>query len=524
VGLYPNPVAHGDAGEFVVLDVPNGTDLSAYTLTDGETSVPLPAVETETVLLSTAANRTRRLVDRPVTAMPGRLELANSGETLRLLRGNETADAVEYADAPSGERLIPAPDGDGAMPARATSRWVPLGATDREPVVADGGRVSAFVLPDAGGLPVEELQSASDRILLGGYTLTSKRVATTLRQASRRNVTVRVLLDGDPVGGMDARQVRLLDSLVAAGVEVRVIGGERARYRFYHPKYAVVDDLAIVTTENWKPSGVGGHASRGWGVVTSQPRILEGLVATYRADIGWRDAIPWREYRKTVNGTTAEPATRTFGTQFPAESVHVDRTRLLVAPDNAESSVIDLLRNANESIWIEQAGVGGLRQPFVRQSVAAARRGVRVRILLGGAWYNQEENQAVADRLNAIAAREGLDLEARLVEPDGRFARLHAKGAVVDDEHVLLGSLNWNNNSARNNREVAVILTGDAVADYYGAVVRADWEGGQPRVSIGLLVAVLVGLVGAGLAARRLGFAPVDRTRHQSRRTGPRGL
>lgn len=64
----------------------------------------------------------------------------------------------------------------------------------------------------------------------------------------------------------------------------------------------------------------------------------------------------------------------------------------------------------------------------------------------------------------------------------------------------------WNNNSARNNREVALVLRGEAVGDYYGDVIRADWRGGQPRLTIGLAVACLLAAVGAGTVARRVRF------------------
>jgi len=506
VGLYPNPVVEGDAGEFVVLDVP-GDVASSLALTDGETTVPVPNGTDGTVLFSTAANRTRRLVDRPVRQLPGRLALANGGERLRLVHGNVTVDAVTYADAPEGAVLRVG----GEDHAEGSAGWEPLGATDRPVVTGGPGTVEAFVLPDAGGAPADELANATDRILLAGYTLTSQRVAATLRRASHRNVTVRVLVEGGPVGGISERQARLLDGLAAAGIEVRVVGGDRARYRYHHPKYAVVDDRAVVTTENWKPAGVGGRASRGWGVVTEQPAIVDGLAATFRADASWRDAVPWEDYRSAVNGTNASVATGTFGGRFAVQSVPVNRTRLLVAPDNAEGAVVDLLRSAEDSIWVEQAGVGSVGQPFVRESVAAARRGVTVRLLLGNEWYNREDNRAVADRLNAMAEREALDLEARLVDPNGRFDHLHAKGAVVDGEHVLLGSLNWNNNSARHNREVALVLTGEAVGDYFGRVVRADWQGGRTRVVVGLALVALLAAIVAAWIGRRIEFVPTAR-------------
>jgi phosphatidylserine/phosphatidylglycerophosphate/cardiolipin synthase-like enzyme len=497
VAVYPDPVADGDAGEFVVIDVPEGVDATAYNLSDGETTVALPAVRPGRVAVATGGSRPARMSGYRTVSLEATLQLANTGEELRLRHDESVVDAMRYDDTKEGELRVADDDG---------RRWRPLGATDRPVITAGPGRVRAFVLPDAGGLPARFLGRADERIRLAGYTLTSRRVTDALVAAHRRNVSVRVLVDGAPVGGMATAQVRRLNRLARAGVDVRVLGGPRARYRFHHPKYAVVDDRALVTTENWKPAGVGGRASRGWGVVTNQSAVVAGLAATFRADATWRDAIPWVRAREDVDPVEAESATGRFGRRTAPARLPVSETRLLVAPDNAEASVVDLLAGANESIWIEQPSVGGRGQPFVGASVAAARRGVAVRLLLGSAWYNEEPNRATAERLRALAAREGLDLEVRLVEPRGRFERIHAKGVVVDGETVVLGSLNWNNNSVRNNREVALVLRGEAVGDYFESVIRADWRGGEGRLLVGLAAITLLGALVAVRVGRRIEF------------------
>jgi hypothetical protein len=58
-------------------------------------------------------------------------------------------------------------------------------------------------------------------------------------------VTVRVLVEGGPVGGVSRRSAGLLDRFTEAGVEVRVVSGPHARYQFHHAKYAVVGDRAL---------------------------------------------------------------------------------------------------------------------------------------------------------------------------------------------------------------------------------------------------------------------------------------
>jgi len=84
----------------------------------------------------------------------------------------------------------------------------------------------------------------------------------------------------------------------------------------------------------------------------------------------------------------------------------------------------------------------------------------------------------------------------KLAKSGDRYEKIHAKGAIVDDDRVVLGSLNWNEQAATNNREVILLLYGDEVADYYGDVFDADWGGGKPELPVGLIGAVVGCLIG----------------------------
>lgn len=510
VSIYPNPSAHGDEGEFVRLWLPADADLAEYSLADDQVTVPLSTGENQApprpppgggyVTVSTDPNLTASITDRRVTLLDDRFQLANGGDEVQLFHNGTVIDDLRYDRAPEGDVYNATAD-----------RWRPLGATERPVVTAGSGEVEVFVLPDEPDRAIEALRSADDRILLAGYTLTSQRVVDALLSAHRRGVTVEVLVEGAPVGGMSERAAAALDELTAAGVPVRVVGGERARYRFHHAKYAVVDDSALVTTENWKPSGVGGRSSRGWAVLTDQSRIVEGLLATYRADAGWEDAIPWAEF----DGTTlvdAEPADGEYPSQFDPRSVPVERTRLLVAPDNAREGLVSLIAGAEESVAVKQVRIGSRGFPLLQAIIDAAQRGVEVHILLSGAWYVRDENERMAAWLAEQAETGDLPLSVRLAEPDGRFEKIHAKGLIVDGETVALGSANWNDNSLRNNREVVLVLDGEAAAGYFGEVFDADWttrrdqSGRDHQLPLGLALACLAVAVLAILVAARLRF------------------
>lgn len=496
--VYPNPTAYGDAGEYVALSVPDETDLGVYRLSDDCGGAELPnRTAGGRVVLTANRSTVTETVTGPVLEVSGFPALANDGETLVLTGPTGTVDTVEYSDAPEGDVLRPDAD----------RRWRPLGATDFEPAVGEGGPVRAFALPDSPGVPLDVVADADRRILLAGYTFTSERVTEALIDARRRGVTVEVLVDGAPVGGLTNRSAAALDRLVGANVSVRVVGGEGARYEFHHPKYAVADDKAVVLTENWKPAGVGGASSRGWGVVVDSAAVVDGLVRTFRADAGWDAAVPWERFRQGEFFSPAAPSGGRYPARIDPASVPVARTELLVAPDNAASRVRRLLANATESIRVVQVSIGGREDPLLQETIDAARRGVEVEILLSGAWYTREDNRRVADYLRGVADREGVPLSVRLADPGGRYEKIHAKGVVVDGDTVVVGSLNWNDNAYYDNREVAIVLYGEQAGAYFESVFERDWHGGITRVAVGLLAVVVLALTLAGAVARRIEFA-----------------
>lgn len=497
--VYPNPVAHGDAGEYLVLEVPNGTDLGTYRLADGHRAVRLPNRTADgRVVLTANQSAVPEGVQGPIVEWAGMLPLANDGEELTLSDGNGTVvDTVAYENAPEGEVLRPSAD----------RRWRPLGATSFDPVVGGPGSARAFALPDSPSVPLEVLGDADRRVLLAGYTLTSERVADRLIAARERGVTVEVLVDGAPVGGLTNRSVAVLDRLVAANVTVRVLGGEGGRYRFHHPKYAVVDSRAVVLTENWKPAGVGGTSSRGWGAVVDSPAVVDGLARTFRADSESRDAVPWEQFREDASIEPATPSRGRYPSRIDSEAVETERTELLVAPDNAAGRVRQLLANASDSIRVVQVSIGGRDDPLLREAIAAAERGVEVEVLLSGAWYTQEDNRDLRRYLERLANREGLALSVRLAETGGRYEKIHAKGVVIDGETVVLGSLNWNRNAYENNREVALVLHGEQAGSYFETIFERDWHGGITLVPAGTVIVLVTVALPVVYLTRRIEFA-----------------
>jgi phosphatidylserine/phosphatidylglycerophosphate/cardiolipin synthase-like enzyme len=488
VATLPNPAADGDAGEYVVVDAARAANL---TLSDGETRVAVPAGRRVVLTASPAAVPDRVRGERAAAS----LSLSNAAERLVLRRDGRRVDTLAYEDAPTAERLLVTAEGP---------TWRPVGFRPREVSRHGPASVRAFVLPDSPDVALAPIRDADERVLIAGYTFASARVADALVAAAGRGATVRVLVEGSPVGGVSPRQASVLDDLVAAGVSVRAVDGDRAPVDYHHPKYAVADDAAVVLTENWKPSGTGGGENRGWGVVVRSPTVADDLASLFAADADGPGTVPWSE--AGVDASAETEVLNDDGGQFPSNvapsTVDAAGVAVLTAPGNTRGAIRRRIDAADERVLVVQPTVGR-DSALLAAAVAAAERGVRVRILLSNAWYVAEENRALAESLNARVERGDLPLAARVAEPEGRYGKIHAKGLVVDDAAVV-GSLNWNRHAATENREVAVVLDGTAAADYYASVFERDWaasgdrRGAVPRLFV-LVVAVVVGVAGAAL-------------------------
>jgi phosphatidylserine/phosphatidylglycerophosphate/cardiolipin synthase-like enzyme len=139
------------------------------------------------------------------------------------------------------------------------------------------------------------------------------------------------------------------------------------------------------------------------------------------------------------------------------------------------------------------------QSPLVDALVAAAERGVKVRVLLndqkafadetifGSACPMQcqksdpkqrkNHNLDTVNLLNQVPQARGLSLSAKIADLKAMgVAIIHNKGALVDQDKALISSINWNMNSISHNRETAVLLNSPEAYAYYADLFERDWQ------------------------------------------------
>jgi phosphatidylserine/phosphatidylglycerophosphate/cardiolipin synthase-like enzyme len=512
----PDTYLPRDADAYLVLE---GTgSLDNVTISDGEGSLSFPpGVEIRgriTVADEGFAYRTTHRTfpdfelknttsEVPDMAKAGRYAPANAGDELVLSVRGETLQSIRWP-----RDFQPR---EGQVHFLGETGWDPrillLGQSQFSPETFRNATVTAFVSPDSSfGILGSALGQARREILVNAYELTHPGIGDLLVAARQRGVSVRVLLEGGPVGGITPEEMTVCAALNRSGIplfRMTTTPAAHARYRYNHAKYVVIDgESLLISTENFGINGyppAGSRGNRGWGAFIEDPGVAGYFREVFSADIQGGDVVPYAPSPGKPSFATPPP----YHAQFPSLGITGVVVTPILSPDTS-GEILSLLSRAGDRIEIEQASIrntsGDDLDPFLSAAVNASRRGVTVRILLDGSRYNDEgpaDNDEMANLVNALASRERLPLAARIMDPEaGNLAAIHTKGVIVDGQVVMLSSINWNGNSPNFNREAGVILESQALGGYFSSVFAEDWNrAGAGAAGPDLVKIALAGMV-----------------------------
>jgi len=496
-GLVLTEVCPGRPVEYVVI-TNRGPSVSLFNVTiddgEGEVRIDKDIVLDRSSSIGVTVNRTIFSSLRPNLdclqkgddgiAWSGRFTLADDGDDVGLFSGGVLMDRVIYGKVQFTGEGWTGPSVESVTKGHAVIRegadtngstdWavVPPGRSSF-PALTCQAIVEPFSVPEnAVGRLLRELSQAARTVNCSLYEITDACIVNALAACSLRGVEVNVLIEGQPVGGLSEASLNASASLQAHGVLVKELRSFESykRYDYLHAKYMIVDSRRVVImSENW---GGGLHVNRGWGVTLDSGEVGRYFEAVFKDDIGGLiDTAPARD------GGSALPL---FSVP-EVELTDVERYRCevaaLVAPDNAAERLMDMIREAQEIILVEQLSVDDrwLKGTTLLTSlIDAAERGVQVRLLMGSSWGGGD-NPAVADELNSIAQARGLDLEARSISSYHNLSVMHNKGLIIDDQ-VVVSSINWGDTSLYQNREVGAVVTSASAASYFSHLFWQDWS------------------------------------------------
>ena len=140
---------------------------------------------------------------------------------------------------------------------------------------------------------------------------------------------------------------------------------------------------------------------------------------------------------------------------------------LIVLPDDSGQPIVDLINSAQSSIRIKMFVF--TEPSLLAASIAARRRGVKVRVMLNAARRSGEsENEDTRKALTDA------DVEVRDSNPE--FDVTHEKSMVVDDATALVQSLNWETKNLTETRDYAVVTSKGHEVKEILECFDADWD------------------------------------------------
>ncbi|MFO8051932.1 MAG: lamin tail domain-containing protein [Thermoplasmatota archaeon] len=383
-------------------------------------------------------------------------------------------------------------------------------------------RLEYGVCPDSSSSIMDDLISgAGSTLLVNVYELTSHWIVSRMIGAVDRGVDVRIILEGNPVGGIRQLEKRSVARLLDKGIDVRLMYTDpsrniRDRYRYDHAKYIVADgNKVLVSTDNFKDSSfppldtASGATTRGWVVSMESKGLANDLTVVFEQDFHGPDMLDartlieeWGDIREMAN---IERSGRHVDIFRPGKAKAGSSARVMVSPDHISlrsNSLMKAIELAEKEIalelldmdpfylddkWDPDTFTGELSNPYMIALLDAAERGVDIRVLLDGTDFDgdlEPDNQFAADILMEAAETRGVSEHLQVqLNPRTRFhdrgniELIHAKGAIIDSDTTWISSYNWNPVSGTENREVGVLISSRECAGYFRGVFDFDWDG-----------------------------------------------
>lgn len=375
------------------------------------------------------------------------------------------------------------------------------------------------------------ISRAESSIYYEGYTFENLDLADVISAtlAAKPGVTVKMLLEGGPVGGIEDRQKRNCQVVETAGGQCWFIINDSSaspvihdRYSYQHAKFMIIDNKYLLTgSENLNYSSMpaddksdGTSGNRGVWLITDGPDLIAYALDIFNHDL---DPANHRDLRRWSAGdpTYGAPSpgfvpdyssggsfyTPTFTTPFSANGQF--SFEVVQSPDNSLRSIDGLIgmvgrAGAGDTVLVEQlyenpfwgpASSNPTSDPNLRLEayIAAARRGASVYLLLDSAFdivNDSRSNMATCGYVSTLTAGENLNLFCRRGNPTG--TGIHNKMVLVkagSQGWVHVGSINGSENSSKANRELAVQVKSTGAYDYLAGVFWHDWVltgGGLP--------------------------------------------
>ena len=357
-----------------------------------------------------------------------------------------------------------------------------IGQTDFSPFHFKANKAITFCSPDCSYEVVSDALNGRN-ISINVYMFTHPYLYKILKSS---NANIKILLDGNVIGGIPLEE-RYIAWKLENKAEIRYMFGNEEekiykRYKFDHAKYAIIDNKCIIESANWVMNGLpvsNTYGNREWGILIENENLSNFLLNLFSQDFNpnMKDSILFNE-RDFLKGKPSNFSINYFipkgsyKPKFKPFKINEEfNATIILSPDNAEEEILSLIKSAKNEILIEQAYIqkkwGEEINPFLKELIERKKNGIDIKVILN---YNPRYKST--NKMNEETCKY---LKENGIKVRYSNISIHNKGMIVDNR-VLISSINWGENSVRNNREIGIIIEDENITNYFKKIFYYDWN------------------------------------------------
>lgn len=265
-----------------------------------------------------------------------------------------------------------------------------------------------------------------------------------LKLALNRGVKVRLVYDLDKEG---ANIYPNTDKIVKLVKENSNDGASAEAQNIMHNKFYIFDEKVLITgSANLSHTDMSGFNSN------SIVRINSQEVAEFYK----------KEFEQMFLGKYHNEKS---SFQSPMINVSNSEIKVYFSPQDKaiENAVLPLIRVAKKYVYIPTFVLTEKR--VTEELLNAKKRGVDVRIIIDALNASIKHSKHNELRLGGIE-----------VKTENYAGKMHSKSIIVDDEYVIIGSMNFSNSAENKNDENLVVIRNPNVAKFYKNFFLYQWN------------------------------------------------
>ena len=272
-----------------------------------------------------------------------------------------------------------------------------------------------------------------------GYSSTLA-VEKALEKAKARGVKIRLVYDIDSKGENIYPDTFKFIKLVPENMSDK--GSEEVRNTM-HNKFYIFDNKTVITgSANLSHTDMSGYNSNSIIAIT-QPEIAKFYSQEFE-----------QMYQGKFHNNKTSFGNKKYG-----------KFQVYFSPQDKgiKNGILPLIQNAKKYIYIPAFVITEKR--ITSELIKAKQRGVQVRV--------------IADALNA-STKHSKHKELRnagiLVKAENYAGKMHSKTIIIDDEYLIMGSMNFSNSGENRNDENFIILKDSGAAKFYKDIFVYQWN------------------------------------------------